>query len=121
MNIIQPVLVFDPPLEEPEDKSIPARFARFHDLNPGVYDCLVNLARQVMSRNANRKIGVAMLYEVLRWNFYLTTDSKEEYKLPNEFRACYSRKIMEQEQDLKGCFHIRKSIADQESSQCNSK
>lgn len=121
MNIIQPVLVFDPPLEEPEDRSIPARFERFHGNNPGVYDCLVTLARQALKRNSGRKIGVAMLYEVLRWNYYITSDSKDEYKLPNEFRACYSRKIMEQEPDLQGCFHTRKSIADEEKLQCNSK
>ena len=111
MNIIQK-LIYSMKNKD-EDNSIPARFDRFHNANPQVYDCLVSLARQVMGRNRSRKIGIGMLYEVLRWEYFITTDSKDEYKLPNEFRACYARKIMKENADLAGCFHIRKSIADQ--------
>lgn len=112
MNIIQKITnIFK---SEESDNSIPARFERFHNANPQVYDCLVSLARKVMGRNRSRKIGIGMLYEVLRWEYFITTDSKDEYKLPNEFRACYARKIMKENADLVGCFHIRKSIADNE-------
>jgi len=110
MNIIQSITSLFK--SEETDNSIPARFDRFHAQNPHVYECLVSLARQVMARNRGRKIGIGMLYEVLRWEYFITTDSKDEYKLPNEFRACYARKIMEENSDLAGCFHIRKSIAD---------
>ena len=54
-----------------------------------------------------------MLYEVLRWNYYMTVDSEEEYKLSNDFRACYSRLIMERESDLDGIFNIKRSVADE--------
>jgi hypothetical protein len=53
-----------------------------------------------------------MLYEVLRWNYYMSVDSVEEYKLSNDFRACYARLIMEQDPDLNGIFNTRGSIAD---------
>lgn len=112
MNIIQKITnIFK---AEESDNSIPARFERFNKANPQVYHSLVSLARQVMSRNRSRKIGIAMLYEVLRWEYYIITDAKEEYSLPNEFRACYARKIMDQEADLAGCFNTRKSVADKE-------
>jgi hypothetical protein len=106
-------LEIDFDLPEVQDDSIPARFARFNAGNPQVYDSLVSLARQFRSRQPDAKLGIAMLYEVLRWNYYMATDSEEPYKLSNDFRACYARLIMEQENDLKGIFQTKKSVADE--------
>lgn len=97
---------------EPDEDSIPARFRRFHAANPNVYEALVHLARQLQKRRNMSKIGIGMLYEVLRWNYYMTTDSEDDYKLSNDFRACYARKIMAEEPDLKGIFATKQSIAD---------
>ena len=107
-------LQFTPILPEPEDTSIPARFARFHASNPHIYENLVKLARKFRSRgsNINRKMGIGMLYEVLRWNYFLTTDSDEEFKLSNDFRAPYARLIMAQEPDLSDAFNLRPSCTD---------
>ena len=110
MNIIQK-LIYSMQSKN-EDNSIPARFERFHQDNPDVYRSLVLLTRQVMERNKSRKIGIGMMYEVLRWQYYINSDAQEDYKLPNEYRACYARKIMAQESDLAGCFNTRKSVAD---------
>jgi hypothetical protein len=107
-------LEIDFDLPEVQDDSIPARFARFNAGNPQVYDSLVSLARQFRSRQPDAKLGIAMLYEVLRWNYYMATDSEEPYKLSNDFRACYARLIMEQEEDLAGIFQTKKSVADNE-------
>ena len=109
----QPDLVFNPPLKPEEDNSISARFARFHAANPAVYDALVTLSREALRRNRSRKIGIGMIFEVLRWNYYLTTDDEDGYKLNNTFCSCYSRLIMEQEPDLSGCFNVRKSVVDE--------
>jgi hypothetical protein len=109
--IDQPEFDFD--LPEVQDDSIPARFARFNSGNPQVYDSLVSLARQFRSRQPDAKLGIAMLYEVLRWNYYMATQSDEPYKLTNDFRACYARLIMEQEPDLAGIFQTKKSVADE--------
>jgi hypothetical protein len=106
-------LEIDFDLPEVQDDSIPARFARFNSGNPQVYDSLVALARQFRSRQPDAKLGIAMLYEVLRWNYYMATQSDEPYKLTNDFRACYARLIMEQELDLAGIFQTKKSVADE--------
>jgi len=106
-------LEIDFDLPEVKDDSIPARFAKFHAGNPQVYDSLVALARQFRSRRPDAKLGIAMLYEVLRWNFYISTDSDEPYKLTNDFKAFYARMIMDQEDDLTGVFQIKKSVADE--------
>lgn len=106
-------LNFEPIIEIKGD-SIPERFKRFHAANRHVYDALVNLARQFRQRRADSKIGIGMLYEVLRWNYYMTTESEDDYKLSNDFRACYARLIMSQEPDLKGIFQTKQSVADNE-------
>ncbi len=49
-----------------------------------------------------------MLYEVTRWEFWLATESDDEFKLNNNFTAYYARLIMEQEPDLAGMFELRK-------------
>lgn len=107
-------LEIDFDLPEVQDDSIPARFARFHAGNPQVYESLVTLARQFCQRQPDAKLGIAMLYEVLRWNYYMGINSSEPYKLTNDFRACYARLIMGQEEDLAGIFQTKKSVADHE-------
>jgi len=100
---------------ETSDSSIYARFRRFHHANPHVYNNLVGLARDFRRRaqNHNRKMGIAMLFEVLRWNYYLNVDlGEEEFKLSNDFRSPYARLIMYQEPDLQDAFQTRNSIVD---------
>lgn len=92
-------------------ESIAQRFNRFHSQNPEVYQALVALARDFRCKT-NRKIGMKMLFEVLRWNYYLTITTDEEYKLSNDFTAAYSRLIMRNEPDLRDAFNLRDSAID---------
>ena len=95
----------------PESATIAQRFAKFHQDNPHVYSMLVSLARGLQARRP-RKLGIGMLFEVLRWQYYVQTDTDEEYKLNNNYRAQYARLIMEQEPDLHEAFNTRPSQAD---------
>jgi hypothetical protein len=99
---------------EPKESSIYARFLKFHGNNPEVYNNLVRLAREFRSKgfNHNRKMGIGMLYEVLRWNFFLATETEEPFALSNDFRASYARLIMAQEADLKDAFNTRVTYID---------
>jgi hypothetical protein len=92
-------------------ETIEQRFNRYHKNNPEVYNALVALARDFRQKS-HRKIGIKMLFEVLRWNYYLTINTDEEYKLSNDFTAHYARIIMMQEPDLKDAFNLRLSKAD---------
>jgi hypothetical protein len=47
-----------------------------------------------------------MLFEVLRFETGLTT-AGDPYKLNNDYRAHYSRMMMEREEDLRGLFETR--------------
>lgn len=80
-------------------------FRDFHRSNPAVYTRLVGLCRQARARGRN-KVGIGMLFEVLRWDHLLRTNA-EDFKLNNNHRAYYARLIMERESDLRGIFETR--------------
>jgi hypothetical protein len=113
---MQSELDFTPLLPEEKGTSIYSRFKKFHANNPHVYENLVRMAREFRRKgsNHNRKLGIGMLYEVLRWNYYLSTEGEEEFKLSNDFRAVYARKIMENEPDLSDAFNTKQSVVDTE-------
>lgn len=110
----QSELIFQEIKPEPPESRIYKRFEKFHADNPSVYDNLVRLAREFRRKgsNYNRKMGIAMLYETLRWNYYMNVETEEEYKLPNEYRAPYARLVMDQEPDLQDAFNLRCSVVD---------
>lgn len=94
------------------EPSIATRFAEFHVANPHVYAELVMLARRAR-RTGNPKLGIAQLFEVLRWRRMLaTSDAHSDFKLNNVYRAPYARMIMAREPDLAGCFETRRSVVD---------
>lgn len=85
--------------------ALDSAFVDFHRANPHVYDALVRLTRQAVSAGRT-KVGIGMLFEVLRWEQFLVT-SDPDFKLNNNYRSRYARLIMEQEPDLAGIFEVR--------------
>lgn len=84
-----------------------AKFVDFHLTNPHVYTELVRLARDLSDRG-HRKIGMKMLFEVLRWQTMMrTTDNHSPFKLNNNYTAHYARLITMGEPDLAQVFEIR--------------
>jgi len=81
-------------------------FDRFHAQNPHVYAEIVMLARRARRSGAER-IGIGMLFEVLRWRHTLRTGG-DDFKLNNNYRSYYARVIMAKEPDLAGMFELRK-------------
>lgn len=87
-------------------QTIQERFERFHASHPEIYTALCQFARKAKARG-HKQYGIARLWEVLRWEYYIVGTSNEEYKLSNSFRSRYARLIMEQEPDLAGFFTTR--------------
>ena len=86
--------------------SIQEQFEEFHRSNPWVYSKLKNMALNLKAKG-HKKIGIGMLFEVLRWEYYMKTDDPSGWKLNNNYRSRYSRLIMDQEKDLEGIFETR--------------
>jgi hypothetical protein len=91
--------------EEHRDGSIQSRFASFHHENPHVYDRLVAMARGLQKRGMSR-IGIGLLTEHLRFLHVIRTKG-DPFKLNNDYRALYARKIMTENPDLDGIFELR--------------
>lgn len=87
------------------ERSIEQAFRDFHRANPGIYNRLVGMCREARARSCN-KVGIGMLFEVLRWDHLVRTNA-DDFKLNNNHRAYYARLIMERESDLRGIFETR--------------
>ena len=85
---------------------IARNFAQFDRENPSVYDGLRRLALQVR-RTGRQHYGIKALFEVLRYEYALTTFSDDGLKLNNNYTALYARKLMECEPELQGFFYLR--------------
>lgn len=85
-----------------------AEFVEYHTNHPEVYWQLRDLALQ-WARAGHSKIGMKMLFEVVRWNAGLRPDrdEKEEFVLNNNYTSHYARLIMEHEPELTDIFEIR--------------
>ena len=89
----------------PQQDSIQARFEKFNAANPHIYDRLVEAARRLKAAGKT-KIGIGHLVEdCIRWAEERTTG--ENWKISNDYRSRYARKIMEESADLAGIFEIR--------------
>lgn len=89
------------------ESKIDTDFDQFHTLNPAVYDTLVALARQAKARGHER-IGIKMLFEVVRWEHLLKTyDPASDFRLNNNYTSRYARLIMSNEPDLRNVFNVR--------------
>lgn len=87
--------------------TIQEQFGEFHRLNPSIYNRLVSESRKLLGRG-HKKIGMKMLFEVLRWLHYTQTeDPSSDFKLNNNYHSRYARLIMDCEPDLKGVFELR--------------
>lgn len=87
------------------ESRIDRAFAEFHRSNPHVYQRLAEMARQLVARG-HKRIGIGMLFEVLRWQSAIETTG-DEFRLNNNYRSRYARLLMDREPDLAGVFELR--------------
>lgn len=89
----------------PEAGTLEERFDRFHAQNPHVFESLRDLALE-MKANGYPHGGISMLYEVARWQLtFRTTDP--DFKLNNNYKPLYARKLMAEVPGLEGFFLLR--------------
>lgn len=100
LDIFSPVVA-----DDGAQLTLDQQFRKFHRENPDVYRRLLELALQLRAKG-HTKGSIAMLFEVLRWEYALaTTDA--DFKLNNNYRAFYARLLMTHEPRLRGFFETR--------------
>jgi len=83
------------------------KFEQFHSQNPGVYDRLVALARQMQQEGFTR-YSIKQLWGVLRWHYDLhPTDEHSSFKLNDLYYSRYARLIMNKEPGMQDFFKTR--------------
>lgn len=85
--------------------SIQAQFETFHQLNPWVLRALETLTADYLKRGA-RRVGIGMLFEVLRWRYVAATEG-DEFRLNNNYRSRYVRLLIERHPDWAQAFEVR--------------
>lgn len=113
---LKPTLFDLPPIKRPEYEdgaTLRQRWWAFHCANLHVYQHLRDMALD-LKRQGYRKVGIALLWEQLRWRYFIQTRG-DTFKLGNSYRAFYSRFLMVREPELAGFFDIRKQPSQEES------
>lgn len=101
-----------------ENAPLAEAFRKFDGENPQVYEEILRLLQAWHRRRGAQKVGIGMLWEVMRWNLALRTDSDEPFKLNNNHRSFYARKAMVHHPPLGELFEIRGRESVCECSEC---
>lgn len=89
-----------------EPSELDKKFWAFHKENPQVFEKLEELALQAYT-HGRKKIGIGMIFEVLRWNSNMST-SGDNYKLNNSYRSRYVRILIDKHPEYKNLFETRR-------------
>lgn len=81
------------------------KFREFDEKNPHVYRQLVKMTRDLKAQG-HKKIGMQMLFEVIRWRSMMKT-SDTDFKMNNNYAGRYARKVMSENSDLDNMFELR--------------
>ena len=81
-----------------------SEFNSFNKRNPSVYTKLLEISLRLKKVGAS-KYGMKALFEILRFNALLQSDSK--FELNNSYAPYYARLLMKNEPLLDGFFRIR--------------
>ncbi len=78
----------------PGGDTLQEKFEEFHALNPWVYERLERLILDMLAKG-HQKVGLRMLFEVLRWEHAMSTiDPHSKFKLNNNYSPRYARLLI---------------------------
>ncbi len=81
------------------------KFFEYHKANPKIYDLFKRFAREL--RTAGREnYGAKAIAERIRWHT-MVESKDEDFKMGNNYPACYSRLLMIDDKTFVGFFRTR--------------
>ncbi|GAA1353486.1 hypothetical protein [Streptomyces beijiangensis] len=86
-------------------QSIQVHFESFHELNPWVHRQLASMTEDCINRGFDR-IGIGMLFELLRWRYGAATRG-DEFRLNNNYRSRYVRLLIDEHPEWACLFETR--------------
>lgn len=94
------------PLQPGTGATIDDRFHDFHRKNPWVYAALEAMTADLIA-SGQRRIGMKMLTEVLRWRYYRQSIGSR-FKLDNSLTSRYARLLIAEHPEWDGVFETRR-------------
>ena len=92
--------------------SIAERFADFDARHPEIWAAYVRFSREVYQSKAKEdrcmvRYGIAAITERIRWHYMVERDSAEPFKVNNNFRSLYARKLVKTFPEMGAMFTLR--------------
>ncbi len=94
----------------PDHADLDERFSAFHRANPWIADRLEQMTDELVAAGRTR-IGVGMLFEVLRWHSQRATTG-DPFRLNNSYRSRYARLLIERRPECAHLFELRRLADD---------
>lgn len=91
--------------------TIQQRFEKFHQDNPAIYELIMRFTKEAQRRGF-KNYSIKGIFERVRWHMNIETDSKDEFKLNNNYTSRYVRLIEQKHPELSGFFRTRELTAD---------
>lgn len=90
----------------PRGATLQERFEAFHAANPWVLTELERMTRELVAAGRTR-IGIGMLFEVLRWEHDRRAPADRHFRLNNSYRSRYARLIVARNPQWADLFEMR--------------
>jgi hypothetical protein len=84
-------------------------FTQYHDSNPQIWDKFVEISLKAKSKGF-KNYSVNGIFEILRWETGVS--GNDNFKINNNYRPDYARKLMAEKPEFKNFFRIRKIKAE---------
>lgn len=87
------------------------RFIDFHDNNPHVFEAFAEYTLRTIAKGFEH-YGAMGIVQIIRWHTGITTQSKEGFKINNNYVPFYARTFEAVYPEHRGFFRMRSSYAD---------
>ena len=82
------------------------KFNQYDQNHPEVYQYLLKLCRNAQATGI-KKYAISPLVEITRWHLNINRGLQEEFKIRNDFKPWYARKIAAENPEFEGFFEFR--------------
>jgi hypothetical protein len=88
------------------DKGLVLKFSDYHRKNPHIYREFLRYAKEM--RRFRRKSSGWLIVNRIRWDHDIKSNSRERFKISNDYIALYCRLLISEYPEFEGFFDLKK-------------
>ena len=89
------------------NKTVTEQFNIFDRANPEVYKLFYSHVMDAITRG-KKKTSSKMIINLIRWHYYLETNTNDQFKINDRYTSHYSRKFIRQHPEYSHIFEFRR-------------